>query len=507
MTDSADECIICEEKNSFYKQNCISCLKQRFENDISDVTFNDIYIYILSIDENSIMDVYKLKELYDFRKYVHDNLFTQMQYNKRLNVKCNCGEIHARDLSHGNDHHAINCKDCGPICSNCTEQWHENMTCEDFNKYRLFFKSATVQSWLKQVVNEKNEEAKLLLNYEGHQQTIKNIKQQDIRQCPYVEYETARKYERSKSYCNKYKLTNTYTKKNWHLVACQSAPTMKTNCSNVTCDNRHISQQNTKYKCCGRSSKWDYWKKVKPEVLNQKIKKVNIKRSDMMSITFDDYNYKYKCYVCKKNTKLMSFKCLDPTCVCHNKKICIGCLFHENVRDKIIIHYRGTDNDGDYEYTRQSTRNNIFIGPVPNNYFGIRYKKAYINMVPFQNIITMRTHPENNKGTYYATFRYSNGFLIDDFDIITSNTSAYVVDYATKKRMSFTYKSIDAVPCLKNNHVLKFDHLDKAIERFKTPEHDHCSDKVKPRKNISLFLFLIFTVGCAVSYTMKKLKY
>ena len=474
--ENISECIICEDEESFYKNICIKCYKMGFEvsSTVNTITIDEIYSYYVDINEESIKDLFKLKELIEFKRFILDKLSNAEKHNRRLEIKCHCGEIYPRDLSYGEEPHTILCSNCGPRCSNCIEDTHPNITCKKRTEIQQFYNSGFIQSWLENLKSEGDEVKRILFNEKARNLDMSDIKIQDIRQCPYAEYETARKYENSPQFNLSSKLTDSHNEETWHKVACQADPTMKTACASVTCDNRHMLQKNKKTKCCGRSSNWDYWKKVIPKVLNEKVTSTEIKKSDLRNVSCANYNVNsYTCNLCNKEKKLLSLTCLNSKCDFFQKKKCIDCaIFHEHYhyKETITVHYRSTLKDGDYEYVRYSPTDS-FVGENPTNEF-TKGNKAYIIVKKISGLL-LYSQPST---TSYYHGRFRNKALGGNIKSIDNlkKPDTYLKDYVTKKNMEITYK-LTKHNCFKLNHLMMFDPtIEKIqynlanIEKYKT---------------------------------------
>ena len=525
-------CQICEENSIFYKDACLECHEKAIihNTQINKVTNYELYGAILEKEYESNDYIY-LEKINTLKQWLSELFKQDAMYNKKIHVKCRCSYVHKRDLKFKHLPHAMYCKYCKHFCSNCKRDVHtdykgivptsKNSTCEQYDKVYQNYNSVFIQQWLAGMNENEREYDKVKNLIINEQLSLKLLTTQDLRLCPYTDYKSARKFERSykkydySSYSElEYGLTSQYNEDNWHEVACNSDPVSKTDCDDMYCSRhnpekistmvRYGKKVGTNNKGCGRRIDWKYWIKVKPTVDEKIYGNHVIKQSDIVKCTMShNVQKEYLCDICNNYRTCMSATCTYSQCSNRKKTICGICVANrqEVLKEKAelnttlitILHGNIT-----FNFTKENGkyRGNIYFTKNSNDHCDayLEWSSARgrweIRSVESENYITygyfsdlikdFEKYPDRNRNdirfhwsAQKSSARRQRNHDYYDYDYNYNNYNynhynsrsayAYVI---IETHIDDTYKKLQNHECIKDKHVMYFNNIDSFKERF-----------------------------------------
>jgi hypothetical protein len=396
-----DICYICEEEKSLHKNVCPTCYMEsiKYKTIIQNVTQYELYGIILQ-KEFEGNDYFHLAQINVLKQYL-SNIFKQnSMFNEKIHTKCNCGLIHKKNFNFKNLPHGLVCKHCDNFCSNCKHDTHtdyqqyvptsKNVTCDEFNKTYQTYHSTFVQKWISSIINNKREHDKIKIKIKNENASLQLLSKQDLRICPYTDYHYAKQFENNGGSRSYQHLTDTYTEENWHKVACQSDPVIKTDCDDMYCRQHNpekvsamtrrginIEKNN---KGCGRRINWVYWKKVTPKIDTNVHGNTIIKNSDINQCTMShSIQTEYICDICNNLRTCMSISCTYSKCCNNRNQVCGICIADKLKILKKRAHFNKTMitilNDDGATLNFQKNTEGKFVG---NIYFD-KHSKDHCN--------------------------------------------------------------------------------------------------------------------------------
>lgn len=522
------ECVVgsldhgCLEKTPFSSQCCSKCQIAYFKRNgttCTGATIEDLLTEISSLvkkipkDPNS-EELNLLKCFDEFRDLLMDQLNSQNKCDIRLYSRCECGKNHRRDLSQGSNAHILECSECGPFCSNCTNGPHPNhTTCVSKQETNDFFHSTFVQHIIGSLKfhgkeleehNKKLAEEKETFNQVASTQIMKccpysllaykTIKQKVSESLnlpidhPDVINRTALKHFDNCKKCEKYTKeagigndaswpTTLYCVEKWKnmyengLPLCTAQATVKTHCDHVVCGEHNAEHRATVKKTgCGVQSWWTFWTCVKP-IFHSNIVEVKplMLQRNMKEIRVEPL---YSCNICNNLSRTLSFCCDDNNCSYYGKKVCSDCICQSiNLSSGTQLYEIKATNimDGTIIVFEQEYGTNNVTGTYNNDL--VIFKKIPLNRWE------IRTQIDNfRQGVVRKKFQNSDNFtdLIEEglsFPITFDSCDGDYIWYKAEVKKKYVFytdtpfeKKLREFKCIHDSHIIHFD--PKVIKYF-----------------------------------------
>ena len=463
-------CFSCEHNEALYQNICPQCFEKSYIHQVTDINPFDILQYIETLNFKNFTHI-RVKEIIDLQRFLIDRIKTQNNFNTIIESKCSCGQINERQLMFKDNPHTVKCKKCKlQFCSNCNLEVHTRkkkyLNCSEYKKIRDIYYGSISQSWLSAILNSKEEHQQVLKNIQNEQKSVTYVSNQDLRQCPYTDYDAAKKYEEDIVSKDRM-LTTKYTKDTWYKVACKSDPVVKIDCDDMYCARhnperlRQLEAQGIKVmlnsKGCGRHINWDYWKKVRPQFdsdIYTKFKKSNVVKC---TEAIHENNEKRTCSCCDEESNSFFITCLNHTCKHAYQPICGQCItnFINKVGKKMInIIY-----DDETIFKLVQEHDGVYRGYAVSPETGDKVWHVYINV----DDMTL----SSTANSWW--FGYFNNLNMHDIENCNNITFEWIDGYrrvVEKSRCIFedlsskSLKLYDGL-CLQKKHVLHYHGLDE----------------------------------------------
>jgi hypothetical protein len=275
--DQIQLCEICQEEDNIpiYKNICANCHLKTYKHNLHKTEELDLYTVVNELQH----DKTRMKKLDDkiYLKYLNELMELKRDLGKRLIEKdefnslieskcpkCTNSKIIKKKFLFGNDPHPLKCENDHQFCSNCQLLPHANTK---YLRVHDTFHDSFIQTWISGIKNNMKEHKKFIELGESEKKSLSYLRNVDCRICPYVNYDTAVKYEQITG--ARSGLIETHNKNNWHKVACNSVAVSQTDCSDMFCGQHNperIGQMmrqgqtiSNKMTGCGRRINWIHW--------------------------------------------------------------------------------------------------------------------------------------------------------------------------------------------------------------------------------------------------------
>ena len=358
--DQLQSCEICQEDGviPIYKNICANCHLKTYKYNLHKTEELELYTVVNDLQHDKTQmeklddNIYLkfLNELMELKRDLGKRLAEKDKFNSLIESKCpKCehSKIIKKKIIFGNDPHPLKCENDHEFCSNCQLLPHANtdkkyyVTCEQYRHVHDTFHDSFTQMWISGIKNNNEEHKKFIELGESEEKSLSYLRNVDCRICPYVNYDTAAKYEKITGVRSG--LIETHNKKNWHKVACKSVAVTQTDCSDMFCGQhnperigqmmRNGKKISEKMTGCGRQINWAYWTTFTKQFDKKKYGIHKMPQSDIADVTrsYGILENPMRCGYCGKKTTCVHIKCTHHNCKFNNYFKCGNCIVDQTI--------------------------------------------------------------------------------------------------------------------------------------------------------------------------------
>ena len=495
-TNTDAMCGSCEENYVLHQGYCAKCLEKCYTHRMAKVRPIKLLQYIDEFDFNSTTHRYA-KDVIDLKRFLINYVNEDNKFNPIIETKCPCGHVNDRNLKFNEDPHRIICDKCKKsFCSNCKLEVHSLVKyCLDCNSYRQIrdtYYGPVSQSWISGIMNSRKEHENVVRKIQDEQKSVAYFNNQDLRLCPYTDYNAAKNYEEA-MHANgnmplSKMLTRQYTKDTWYTVVCKSDPVVKIHCNDMYCAKhnperiRQLEADGVKVtlnsKGCGRKISWHSWIKVKPtidtKVYTKFTRSTIFKCTKLIGLMKD----KKLCDNCNENSNCFFFTCLNSKCKNAYKQICGKCIIDSisAIGNRMInILYE----DKIFKLVQES--DGVYRGNITSPATGDKEWRVFIDIKQMK----LRCVKSN---WWFGYFKDLDMNSIDkciniSFHWINNDKKIIATSTCIFENIGDKDKKIFDNSCLRNKHILQYRGLDEL--KYRIDNYDYWLFENKQSKIIT----------------------